>query len=416
MKILIIGNGGREHAIGKKLTESKAKPQLYFAKGNGGTGKIGTNVDIEVMDFDGIIKFAKDEAIDLVVVGPEDPLCYGLSDELRKEGIQVFSVDKACAQFEKSKNFTKEFLEKYDIPTAKYGQFTDFDSALDFLKRQSLPTVIKADGLCLGKGVFIVHDLEEGERVLKEIFLDKIFGDQGETVVIEDFLAGEEMSLICLVSNNKIFPMETARDYKKIGEGDTGDNTGGVGCFSPGRPIAPENQVAIDEIVEKISKGFEAEGLDYTGILFIGFMIDDKGPKVLEFNVRFGDPETEVLLPRLESDLVEIIQKTNDHTLSAEDLKWRDRVALGVVMTSDGYPATSTKGVEITSLPEDREDRYIIHSGTKLEDGKLTTNGGRVLVVIGEGDNLEEARKKAYEYVDQVKCPALNYRKDIGLG
>ncbi len=415
MKILILGNGGREHAIGKKLLASDARPELYFIKGNGGTEKIGTNVDIDIMDFKSIVSFAKEESMDLVVIGPEDPLCYGLSDELRAEGIEVFGVDRECAQFEKSKHFTKEFLQKYDIPTANYGRFTDFDRALEFLKTQSLPTVIKADGLCLGKGVFIVHTLEEGEEVLKEIFVDRIFDDQGDTVVIEDFLAGEEMSLICFVSNNKIFPMETARDYKKIGEGDTGDNTGGVGCFSPGRKISDENQVAIDAIVEKISAGFEAEGLEYTGILFIGFMIDAEGPKVLEFNVRFGDPETEVLLPRLESDLVEIIQKTNNHTLTGVDLGCRRLIEKKIVMTSDGYPATSTKGKLIESLPEDREDTYIIHSGTKLEDGKLTTNGGRVLVVIGEGDTLEEARTKAYDYVKQVKCDYLNYRRDIGL-
>lgn len=416
MKVLIIGSGGREHALALKVKESPLVRELFVAPGNAGTKMIAQNVPLDVMNFDGIEAFCLKEAIDLVIVGPENPLCDGVSDQLRHAGIPVFGVNKECAQFEGSKHFTKEFLIRHNIPTAKYKEFTNYEAAVDYAKDQDYPLVIKADGLALGKGVHIVKHFEEAKDALHQMLVDEIFGESGCKVVIEEFLTGEEMSLICLVSNNEIFPLQTARDYKRAKDFDEGENTGGVGCYSP-LELEDENvKASFDAIVHQISEGFKKDGYEFTGVLFIGFMFEDSKASVLEFNVRFGDPEAQLLLPRLESDLIELIQKALDETLTKEDFKWSDDTTCGVVMYADGYPGTDFKHMTpINNLPKDSKELWVVHNGTAEENGQLYANGGRVLTVIAKQPTLEEARKLAYKGVEQIESENLVYRNDIGL-
>lgn len=412
MKVLVIGNGGREHALAWKLNESPSVDKIYLAKGNGGTSSFCENVDIDPSDIEGLLKFALNEKIDFTVVGPEDPLCMGIVDKFRENGLKIFGPNKECAKFEKSKEFTKIFLEKYNIPTAKYLSFTDYDKAINSLDKFSYPLVVKADGLCLGKGVLICENKEEAVDALDKIFKERVFGSEGDKVVIEEFLTGEEASLLCLVSNNKLYPLERAKDHKQIYDGDKGPNTGGVGTYSP---VKASDELAknLREVCDKIEEGFEKENLNYSGILFIGFMIEDDNPKVLEFNVRFGDPETEVLMPRLDSDLFELLNKTVDGELKEEDIVWKDNYCLTVIMCSGGYPASYEKGKVIEGIEDTDEDIIIFHNGTKL-DKELLTNGGRVLSVTALGKTLKEAREKAYENVEKIHFDGAYYRKDIG--
>ena len=416
MKILVIGSGGREHALALKIKESPLVETLFVAPGNAGTQKIAQNIDLDVMDFDGITAFCLKEMIDLVVIGPENPLCAGLSDHLQHAGIRVFGVNKEGAQFEGSKHFTKEFLVRHQIPTAAYAEFTDYQSAITYAKEQSYPLVIKADGLALGKGVHIVHDFDQASAVLRQMLVEESLGESGSKVVIEEFLVGEELSLICFVSNNKLFPLQTARDYKRAKDYDEGENTGGVGCYSPLQLDDEQLQQSIDQIVKQISQGLMKDGYEFTGILFIGFMYDNFNASVLEFNVRFGDPETQLLLPRLESDIVELMQKALDGTLTQEDFKWSDDVTCGVVMYADGYPGTDFKRMTpINNLPKDSDELWVIHNGTVTQEGQLYANGGRVLTVIAKQSTLEKARQLAYKGVKQIQSENLVYRKDIGL-
>lgn len=412
MKVLVIGNGGREHALAWKLNESPSVDKIYLAKGNGGTRSFCENIDIDPSDIEKLLEFALKEEIDFTVVGPEDPLCMGIVDEFREHGLKIFGPDKECAKFEKSKEFTKIFLEKYDIPTAKYLSFTDYDKAINSLDKFSYPLVVKADGLCLGKGVLICENKEEAVDALDKIFNDRVFGSEGDKVVIEEFLTGEEASLLCLVSNNKLYPLERAKDHKQIYDGDKGPNTGGVGTYSPVK-ASDELVKNLREVCDKIEKGFDEENLNYSGILFIGFMIEDDKPKVLEFNVRFGDPETEVLMPRLDSDLFELLNKTVDGELKEEDIVWKDDYCLTVIMCSGGYPASYEKGKVIDGIEETDGDIIVFHNGTKL-DKELLTNGGRVLSVTALGKTLEEAREKAYKNVEKIHFDGAYYRKDIG--
>ncbi|MDU7150605.1 MAG: phosphoribosylamine--glycine ligase [Peptoniphilus grossensis] len=412
MKVLVIGNGGREHALAWKLSESKNVDKIFMARGNGGTEDFCENLDLDPKDIHGLLKFAHEEKIDLTVVGPEDPLCMGIVDAFKEKGLKVFGPNKDCARFEKSKEFTKKFLEKYSIPTAKYKSFENYDHAIEGLSEFSYPLVVKADGLCLGKGVIICQNLEEAKDALHKIFKDKIFGDEGSTVVIEEFLTGEEASVLCLVSDNKLFPLERAKDHKQIFDGDKGPNTGGVGTYSP-VAASPELEKNLQVIYRQIEDGLDKEKLTYSGILFIGFMIEEDKPKVLEFNVRFGDPETEVLMPRLDCDLFELLNKTIDGKLKEEDIKWKDETCLTVIMCSGGYPASYEKGKEISGLDDVDEDIIVFHNGTKKSDA-LYTNGGRVLSVTALGKNLEEARKKAYENVAKINFDGAYFRKDIG--
>jgi len=412
MKVLIIGNGGREHALAWKLNESKHVDEIYMARGNGGTECFAENLDIDPTNIDELVKFAEENEIDLTVVGPEDPLCDGIVDRFREKNLKIFGPNRECARFEKSKEFTKKFLEKYGIRTAKYKSFTNYDDAINGLASYDYPLVVKADGLCLGKGVSICHNQEEAVESLQKIFNDRIFGDEGNTVVIEDFLTGEEASVLCLVSDNKIFPLERAKDHKQIYDGDKGPNTGGVGTYSP---VAASEKLEenLKKIYRQIEEGLDKENLKYSGILFIGFMIEEDEPKVLEFNVRFGDPETEVLMPRLDSDLFELLNKTIDGTLKAEDIKWKDEACLTVIMCSGGYPNSYEKGKEITGLSDVDSDVLVFHNGTKKEE-KLLTNGGRVLSVTALAPTLKEAREKAYKNVEKIKFDKAYYRKDIG--
>ena len=412
MKVLVIGNGGREHALAWKLKESKNVDKIFMAKGNGGTEDFCENLDIDPKDIEELLKFALEEKIDLTVVGPEDPLCMGIVDAFNENGLKVFGPNKECARFEKSKEFTKKFLEKYSIPTAKYESFVNYDDAEKGLSEFSYPLVVKADGLCLGKGVIICQNEDEAKDALKKIFKDKIFGDEGKTVVIEEFLTGEEASVLCLVSKNKLFPLERAKDHKQIFDGDKGPNTGGVGTYSP-VSASSELEKNLQAIYKQIEDGLDSEKLAYSGILFIGFMIENDKPKVLEFNVRFGDPETEVLMPRLDCDLFELLNKTIDGNLKKEDIKWKNETCLTVIMCSGGYPASYEKGKEISGIENVDSDIIVFHNGTKKSE-RLYTNGGRVLSVTALGKNLQDARKKAYANVEKINFDEAYYRKDIG--
>ena len=414
MKILIIGAGGREHAIAWKLAQSNRPVDIFLAPGNAGTASDYTNVPIDVMDFDRLLDFALTEAIELVIVGPEDPLCAGIVDLFQEAGIAVFGPDKISAQLEASKDLTKQFLNKYQIPTANSFTTGDYAQAKAYINQADLPIVIKADGLCKGKGVVICHSLEAAEATLKDMLLDQSFGDSASQVVIEDYLDGYEQSLLCFVSNNQLVPMETAQDYKKAFDGDLGPNTGGVGVYS--LPRTPETtdsalEAQIKAILGQIERGLIAEKFSFYGILFIGFMIQDGQAKVLEFNVRFGDPETEVLLPRLESDLLTVFEKTLAGTLKPTDLTWSKQAAVGVVLYSKGYPGAYDNHVAIESLPE---NALIFHNGTTTDEaGQLITNGGRVLTPVALADDIQSARQAAYKLVDQIHGASLTYRTDI---
>lgn len=414
MKILLVGNGGREHALSWKLKQSEKVDKMYFAGGNGGTKDLGENLDIDSNDIEGLLEFALKEKIDLTIVGPEEPLVMGIVDLFKENGLKVFGVDKKCAQLEGSKEFSKRFMEKYDIPTAKYKSFDNFTDALEGIKTFSYPLVIKADGLCAGKGVFICEDENNAKNVLEDILKNNIFGSEGASVVIEEFLDGIESSLLCFVTEDKIIPMESAKDYKKIFEDDLGPNTGGVGCYSPSPLFTPEFEEIIEkDILKNIKQGFKSEGMDFRGILFIGLMIVDGIPKVLEFNVRFGDPETEVLMPRLESDLVELMEKTIDGTLEKEDIIWSQDHCVTVVATSKGYPGQYEKGIKITGVEKLDESIILFHNGTDYRDDDLVTNGGRVMSITSLGNTKEKARENIYNNIHKINFDGIYYRKDI---
>ena len=415
MKVLVIGSGGREHALCWKIAQSVRVSKVFCAPGNGGIGEIAENVDISPNEIDKLLDFAVKESIDLTVVGPEDPLANGIVDKFTEKGLRIFGVNKKAAQLESSKKYAKEFMEKYEIPTAKYRAYTDLNEAIQGLEEFNYPLVIKADGLALGKGVIICENKDMAVDTLKLMLKEKTFGSAGDTIIIEEFLEGVEASLLCFVSEGKIFPMESAKDYKQIYDEDKGPNTGGVGCYSPNPSLDEElNKVIQKEILNNIETGFEYETLEYKGILFIGLMITEKGPKVLEFNCRFGDPETEVVLPRLETDLIDILQKSLDGNLREEDLIWSEKPCMTVVLTSGGYPEKYEKGKEITGLENLDEDIILFHNGTKRVDNKIYTNGGRVLSVTALGDTFEDAREKIYANIDKIKFDGMYYRKDIG--
>ncbi|MEL3906989.1 MAG: phosphoribosylamine--glycine ligase [Treponema sp.] len=414
MKVLVIGNGGREDAICKKIAESNKLTKLYCAKGNAGTLRYAENKDLTGNQE--ILHFALQEKIDLVIVGPENPLCEGIVDMFQEHHIPIFGPNKRSAQLEGSKQFAKRFMQKYGIPTAEYAAVRSKEESQAVLKTAAYPVVIKADGLCAGKGVRICTTQEEAARYISELFDDNIFGNQGSTAVIEEFLSGREASLLCFVSNTTVIPMESARDYKKIFENDQGENTGGVGCYSPSELFDEKLQSKIDELIKKISVGLEAEHLGYCGILFIGLMIRGGEPKVLEFNTRFGDPETEVVLPRLESDLLEVVGKALNGTLTAKDLVWKKEKCLTVVLTAEGYPHAYEKGKPITGLDaEPASGLYVYHNNTRAENGKILSDGGRVLSVTATGTDFEEIRQKVYAHIETLHFDGMHYRKDIGI-
>ncbi len=410
MKVLIIGSGGREHAIGAKIKESKSSGQIFFTPGNGGTAEIGQNIPINVDQIDKLKDFALKEGIDLTIVGPELPLILGIVDEFNAAGLRIFGADQRGARLEGSKSFAKDFMKKYKIPTGEYQSFTDSQRALDYLKNSKYPAVIKADGLAAGKGVVICQDYSEAEKTIKEIMEDKIFGDQGDTVIVEEFLEGKEVSLLCFTDSKTIVPMTSASDYKRAYDNDKGPNTGGMGCVSPS-PYYVDG--ASDHIAEKTLAGIKAEGFDIRGVVYIGLIMTKDGPKVLEYNMRFGDPETEVLLIRMENDFLDVITSITDKKLADCNIKWTDKKAITIIMAAEGYPEKPVTGSEIV-IPKAPKDIYVFHAGTKTENARIISGGGRVLAVSALGRNIEEARKKAYEFVGKIDFPRSFYRKDIG--
>lgn len=411
MKVLVIGNGGREDAICKKISESNKCTELFCSKGNAGTLRYAKNVELNTNEE--IFEFSKNNDIYLVVVGPEAPLCEGIVDLFKDSNIKIFGADKKSARLEGSKDFAKEFMKKYDVPTARYDTIKSIEEGKKAIEDFSYPIVIKADGLCAGKGVRICNTKDEVLDYFKELFEDKIFGKEGTTVVIEEFLKGKEASLLCFVSKGNLIPMESARDYKRIFDNDEGENTGGVGCYSPSELFNEELKLQIEKILDKISNGLKKENLEYSGVLFIGFMIDEDA-KVLEFNVRFGDPETEVVLPRMESDLLLAIEKSLDGSLEREDLKWKKEKCLTVILTSRGYPKNYEKGKEITGIDSVDKDIYIYHNNTKINGNKILTDGGRVLSITALGNSYDEIREKVYRNIEKISFETKQYRKDIG--
>lgn len=415
MKVLVVGNGGRESAIADTIKRFHSDAQIFVAPGNGGTASTFTNVPIASDQIDALANFAQQEKIDITIVGPEVPLVLGIVDKFASMGIKVFGPNKECAQFEGSKRFTKEFLMRNDIPTARYASFNqdELEDCVSEVENFGLPVVVKADGLAAGKGVLICETYEDAKKEIREIFSGK-FEEAGQTIVLEEFLTGIEASLLCFVDGQTIVPMETARDYKRALDNDKGLNTGGMGGFSPNPIITQRVRTNIDEkILKPIIAGFKKENLDFKGVLFIGLMIENGEPKVLEFNVRFGDPETQSVLPRLQSDLVAICEACIEGRLSEMDIKWDKRQSVTLVLASKGYPETSHKGDVITGLDQLDPQTYLFHAGTKKVDQEIQTDGGRVLAITSLAQTLEEARANVYQEVKKINFYGMQYRTDI---
>ena len=411
MKIMVVGGGGREHAIIKKIKENPAVSQIFALPGNGGIAADAVCVDIGAKDIEGITKFAVENNIDFAVVAPDDPLVLGAVDALKAAGIKTFGPDKKAAIIEGSKAFSKELMKKYNIPTAAYEIFSDMDKALEYVKTCPVPVVVKADGLALGKGVIIAETRQAAEDAVKTIMGDRIFGDSGNQVVIEEFLTGPEVSVLSFTDGKTIVPMISSMDHKRALDGDKGLNTGGMGTVAP-NPYYTEDvaKTCMETIFKPTIEAMNKEGRSFSGCLYFGLMITEKGPKVIEYNCRFGDPETQVVLPLLESDLLDIMLKIYDGKLDEADVRFADKCACCVVMASDGYPKKYDTGFEIT-MPEDKN---IYVAGARIKDGRLVTGGGRVPGVTETADTLREAIDKAYETVSQVKFANAYYRHDIG--
>lgn len=408
-KVLVVGSGGRCHAIVKALRRSPRVAKVYCAPGNAGIAEDAECVPIGVEDVDALVKFAKENAIDMTVVGPEAALAVGLVDALEAEGLKAFGPSKAATRIESSKEFAKKIMTKYNVPTADYEAFDEFEPAWEYVKNRPLPAVIKYDGLAAGKGVVVALTYEEAEAALRDMLLDEAFG-KGR-VVVEDFLDGPEFSFMCVVSGNKVYPLAMAQDHKRAYDGDKGPNTGGMGAYSPVPFITDEiREKALREIIQRTADGMVAEGVPFKGVLYGGLILTKDGPKVIEFNARFGDPETEVVLPRLESDFYDLVEAAVEGQDC--DTKWSDDAYLGVVLASEGYPGSYQKGVEIKGL--DKVDAEVYHMGTKRVDGKLVTAGGRVLMVVGKGKTLAEANEAAKKEIEKIDCPSLFHRTDIG--
>ena len=400
MKVLIVGGGGREHAIAYCVAKSSKVEKMYCAPGNAGIAELAECVPIGAMEFDKLVTFAKEKEIDLAIVGMDDPLVGGLIDEFEKVGIRAFGPRKNAAILEGSKAFSKDLMKKYDIPTAAYENFDNADEALAYLETAKFPIVLKADGLALGKGVLICNTLEEAKAGVKEIMLDKKFGASGNTMVVEEFMTGREVSVLSFVDGKTIKTMTSAQDHKRAKDGDQGLNTGGMGTFSP----SPFYTKEVDEfcrkyVYQKTVDAMAAEGREFKGIIFFGLMLTEEGPKVLEYNARFGDPEAQVVLPRMKNDLIDVIEACIDGTLDQVDLQFEDNAAVCVVLASDGYPVAYEKGLPITGLDEFKkhEGYYCFHAGTKFDGDQIVTNGGRVLGVTAKGATLKEARANAYK-------------------
>ena len=417
MKILIIGSGGREHALAWKSSQDENVSEVFVSPGNAGTALESktTNINLDLENFESIKNFCKEQDIELVIIGPEQPLVQGLSDYLNNHGINSFGPSKGAAQLEGSKTFSKDFFIKYGIPTASYASFDNFKDAHNHLKEIDYPTVVKADGLAAGKGVIICQNEIEAENALESIFKDNAFGNAGSRVVIEDFLEGEEASFIAVVSKDKIIPLATSQDHKAINDGDIGLNTGGMGAYSPAPIVTDELKVKImDDVMVPTVNGLIAEEFPYLGFLYAGLMIKDGDIKVLEFNCRFGDPETQPILLRLESSLVELCLSAINDDLDAYQIKWNEKHSCGVVIASDGYPESYESNKEVNIEEFEDIEMKLFHAGTKMQDEKIFTNGGRVFCATALGNDLKEAQEKAYNLVGKVNFDGAYFRKDIG--
>lgn len=417
MRILVVGGGGREHTLVWKLAASPLVDKVFTAPGNAGMAELAECVDIKVEDLTGLADFAEKNSVDLTVVGPELPLTLGIVDEFGKRNLKILGPTKSAAEIEGSKVFAKEFMKKHHIPTASFKIFDNPDQASDFVRFSDLPLVIKADGLAAGKGAIIVEDTQLALSTIRKMMVEKVFGQAGSRVVIEDFLQGEEITILAFTDGETIFPMVSSQDHKKIFEGDRGPNTGGMGAYAPTTMVDDRMMGRIhDEILEPTVVGLKSEGRTFKGILYAGLMITDRGPKVMEFNCRFGDPETQVILPLLKSDLAEIFLSIVEGELSLQDVEWNDNFAVCVVLASGGYPGKYEKGREIFGLNKAKqmENVLIFHAGTQKQKGKILTNGGRVLGVTGTDKSMEKAIQKAYSAVNKIEFEGMQYRKDIG--
>ena len=408
-RVLVVGSGGRCHAIVDTLARSPQVEKIYCAPGNAGIARQAECVNIAVGDIEALAAFAKEQKIDLTVVGPEAALAVGITDRFQQEGLRIFGPTKAAAQIESSKEFAKRLMAKYEIPTAGYEAFEEFEPAWEYVKGRALPAVIKYDGLAAGKGVVVAESYEEAEEALKDMLLDESFG-KGR-VVVEDFLDGPEFSFMCVVSGEKVYPLAMAQDHKRAYDGDKGPNTGGMGAYSPVPFVTEEvREFALERIMKPTAKAMVAEGVPFVGVLYGGLILTTDGPKVIEFNARFGDPETEVVLPRLKSDIYDLFDAAIDGRDCATE--WSQEAMLGVVLASKGYPGSYGKGAEIKG--SESVDATIYHMGTAEREGKLVTAGGRVMMVVGRGADLAEAREMAHRAIDQIECEALFHRRDIG--
>jgi phosphoribosylamine---glycine ligase len=417
MDILVVGSGGREHAICWALTQSRHKPKLFCAPGNAGIASVAELVDIMSDDISGLVTWAKTYNPGLVIIGPETPLAMGLADELLKEGFLVFGPTKDGAQMEASKDFTKQLLLSSLVPTARSVTFTDSIKAQDYLKKQKAPIVVKADGLAAGKGVTVCETLAQAQLAVEEAMDKRVFGEAGAKVVIEEFLEGEEASILAFVDGETIIPMVSAQDHKRVFDGDKGPNTGGMGAYSPAPVVTPEmNQFILEKILKPTVKALRNRGIIYKGVLYAGLMITAEGPKVIEYNCRFGDPETQVVLPRLKTDFVEVCLAVAKGELKKIKIEWDERPTACVVMAAHGYPGSYPKGKVIEGLETAAQypDTFVFHAGTATKNGKIVSNGGRVLCVTGKGDTIEKAIETAYQGIRAISMDGVHYRKDIG--
>lgn len=419
MKILVVGGGGREHAIVKKLHESKYAPELYCAPGNGGIAEIATCLPVKATDVAGIVNIAVEKKIDLVFVAPDDPLMLGTVDALEEKGIRAFGPRQCAAIIEGSKVFSKELMKKYGIPTAGYEVFDSAEKALEYIKAQNeYPAVIKADGLALGKGVIIAKDYNEAEDAVKTIMCDKVFGESGSRVVIEEFLTGPEVSVLAFTDGKTIVPMVSAQDHKRALDNDMGLNTGGMGAFSPSRNYTPDiANECYNTIFKPTMDAMNKEGRTFKGVIYFGLMLTPKGPRVIEYNARFGDPETQAVLPRLKTDFVDIINAVIDERLDEIEIEWKDDAAVCIVLASGGYPSKYESGKLIEGLDSEvfkSDDLFVYHAGTKAVDGKIYTAGGRVLGVTATGKTLDDAIAKSYSALKNISFEKMHYRNDIG--
>lgn len=415
MKVLVVGGGGREHAICYKLAQSPRVKELFCVPGNAGIADIARCVDISAEDISGIVALASEEKFDMAVIGPEVPLAMGIVDELEKVGVKTFGPDKNCSRLEASKKFTKDFLIRHNIATSKSKEYTKIEDIKADIGIYGYPMVIKADGLAAGKGVVLAQSAEEAEKAIDEMMGEKIFGSAGDRVLVDECLFGVEASMLCFVDENTIVPMESAQDYKRVFDNDEGPNTGGMGSYSPSLLFddAMKKRV-MDEILLPTLRGFQEDGLKFKGVLFVGLMLTNEGPKVIEFNNRFGDPETQAVLVRLESDLMDIFEAVCDNKLAEIDIMWSEKRAVCVGLASGGYPGSYEKGKVITGLTDVEPDVIVFHAGTKFDGDDIVTNGGRVLGVTALGTTNDEARVKAFENVKKISFEGMHYRKDIG--